>query len=578
MRNMKLTKKAFLASLIVMVVCFAMLIGTTYAWFTDSVSSANNIIQAGNLDVKLEYKTNWSNEWAPVDENTKLFKEGALYEPGYTEIVYLRVSNAGSLALKYMLSFNISNEESSVNVYGEEFKLSDYLQIGTYVQDEYSSGFNYANILMPSMFGTRESALQNVTLHTLSSADTKITGNAPILPGEDTAQVVAIVLTLPETVGNEANHNGVNAPSIDLGINLVATQYTHENDSFGNDYDAETGVSTVAKANEMLAANEDVLLVNCIEPNGVIDIPANYTGTLSLLNVEVASINAKNDANIEILGRAKVVATEEKMSAITGKNINITGTGTLTAVAKGAGAFGIGGMNTESININDVKIAYVAGGCAYEVGTDTKYYKDAPEGGAAIGSAYNGATINLNNVTIVKAVGGSKAAAIGARYHVGVNINIKNSVIEYAEGGVSAAAIGSSRISSEGTESGTTITIEKSTITAKGGAYGAGIGSGYDTHCLAKQPLCVINITDSTINAEGGKYAAGVGTGYHHAALKGKIVNSTVNAKPGETFYKDAYTLAIGIGFGVVDPAREGQQTDSYIEYNGVKINIPAVK
>ena len=114
MRNMKLTKKAFLASLIVMVVCFAMLIGTTYAWFTDSVSSANNIIQAGNLDVKLEYKTNWSNEWAPVDENTKLFKEGALYEPGYTEIVYLRVSNAGSLALKYMLSFNISNEERSL--------------------------------------------------------------------------------------------------------------------------------------------------------------------------------------------------------------------------------------------------------------------------------------------------------------------------------------------------------------------------------------------------------------------------------------------------------------------------------
>ena len=57
------------------------------------------------------------------------------------------------IALKYLLSFNIANEESSTNVYGDEFMLSDYLQIGSYVQDEYSSGFNYADIFMPNMFG-----------------------------------------------------------------------------------------------------------------------------------------------------------------------------------------------------------------------------------------------------------------------------------------------------------------------------------------------------------------------------------------------------------------------------------------
>lgn len=246
MTKTKSTKRALLMSALSLLMCISMLIGSTFAWFTDSVTSANNVIQSGTLDVVLEYKTNWADEWAPVDENTKIFKDGALYEPGYTEVVYLRVSNAGSLALKYLLSFNIANEESSTNVYGEEFFLSDYLQVGAYVQDECSSGFNYANTLMPLMFGTRENALKNVELNTLSSANAVIRENAPILPGEDTAQVAALVLTMPETVGNEANaKTDAEAPYIELGIRLYATQFTYEKDSFDDQYDANVEKPTV---------------------------------------------------------------------------------------------------------------------------------------------------------------------------------------------------------------------------------------------------------------------------------------------------------------------------------------------
>ena len=247
MTKTKSTKRALLMSALSLLMCISMLIGSTFAWFTDSVTSANNVIQSGTLDVVLEYKTNWADEWAPVDENTKIFKDGALYEPGYTEVVYLRVSNAGSLALKYLLSFNIANEESSTNVYGDEFKLSDYLQVGIYVQDEYRDGFNYADILMPSMFGTRENALKNVDeLNTLSSANAVIRENAPILPGEDTAQVAALVLTMPETVGNEANaKTDAEAPYIELGIRLYATQFTYEKDSFDDQYDANVEKPTV---------------------------------------------------------------------------------------------------------------------------------------------------------------------------------------------------------------------------------------------------------------------------------------------------------------------------------------------
>ena len=240
------TKRALLLSALSLLLCVSMLIGSTFAWFTDSVVSGNNQIVAGNLDVVLEYKNAWDDEWTAVDQNTKIFKEGALYEPGYTEVVFLRASNAGSLALKYNLMVNIASEKPGTNVNGEEFKLSDYLEIGTYSQDEYSSGFNYADILMPYMFGTREAALSNVTLAKLATAESIVKTDAPLLAGEQTAQVIAIVLTMPETVGNEANHNGVNAPEINLGVSLVATQYTHEMDSFGNDYDKDAEYPTIA--------------------------------------------------------------------------------------------------------------------------------------------------------------------------------------------------------------------------------------------------------------------------------------------------------------------------------------------
>lgn len=265
----KHTKRALFTSALVLLLCLSMLVGTTFAWFTDNVSTGRNTIQSGNLDVVLEYKTNWSDAWVPVTENTKLFKEGTLYEPGYTEVVFLRVSNAGSLALKYNLNVSIIGETTSTNVAGETFSLKDYLEIGYYVQDEYASGANYADLLMPGMFGTREAALASVKTTKLSADTGIIRADAPVLVGEQTSQVIALVLTMPTTVGNEANHKtGVAAPTIDLGINLVATQFTHEGDSFNNKYDEDatypTLVSNVTELNDLLATGGNATLTGDI--------------------------------------------------------------------------------------------------------------------------------------------------------------------------------------------------------------------------------------------------------------------------------------------------------------------------
>ena len=324
MTTKRSTKSALLMSVISLLMCVSMLIGSTFAWFTDSVTSANNVITSGNLDVALEYKTDWSDDWAPVDENTKLFKEGALYEPGYTEIVYLRVSNAGTLALKYLLSFNIANEEGSVNVYGDEFKLSDYLQIGTYVQDEYSSGFNYADVLMPAMFGTREAALNSVTLNTLATADVKICDNAPLLPGDDTAQVVAIVLTMPETVGNEANTKlGADAPYIEMGVRLFATQYTHENDSFDNQYDANVDQPTVHIINN----NED--LYKAFAEGGI--------GRIENMNLTDVYAELADDKSLALnTNNSTISGTDDNYVIVNRGDLEITGDGTIVNNMKGS--------------------------------------------------------------------------------------------------------------------------------------------------------------------------------------------------------------------------------------------------
>ena len=78
MTSKKRTRRALLNSVISLFICFSMLLGTTFAWFTDSVTSANNIIKAGNLDVELYWSTNFT-DWEKVDETTNVFKEDALW-------------------------------------------------------------------------------------------------------------------------------------------------------------------------------------------------------------------------------------------------------------------------------------------------------------------------------------------------------------------------------------------------------------------------------------------------------------------------------------------------------------------
>ena len=120
----KNSKKTIVVSLVSILVCFAMLLGTTYAWFTDSITSGNNIIQAGTLDIELEYYKN--GDWHDVEGKSDVLTN-ELWEPGATEVAYLRIANAGTLALKYHLGINITGETKGINADGEVFSIADYI-------------------------------------------------------------------------------------------------------------------------------------------------------------------------------------------------------------------------------------------------------------------------------------------------------------------------------------------------------------------------------------------------------------------------------------------------------------------
>ena len=276
MTNTKKTKQALLSSVIALIVCLSMLVGTTFAWFTDSVTSGNNKIVAGNLDIELEYLVN--GKWVAVDSSTNVFGT-SLWEPGHTEVVYLRVINQGTLALKYQLGINVAKEVSSINVYGEELVLSDIIEFGV-IEGE-------------NTYATREDAVAALTGSKALSEGYSIVGD---MEANDPAEYLTLVVYMPETVGNEANYmTGKTAPEIDLGINLMATQKVSEDDTFGNDYDVNAGFNALPGAPfRKLGVNPTVTLMNSNE-QVTLDTAYEFKTTQTVAEAEqmdIASYNA----------------------------------------------------------------------------------------------------------------------------------------------------------------------------------------------------------------------------------------------------------------------------------------------
>mgnify|MGYP002513482498 FL=1 len=108
MTKTKSTKRALLLSALSLLMCVSMLIGSTFAWFTDSVTSSGNKIQAGTLKIDLELLEE-DGSWTSIKDSQKALFDYDKWEPGYTEVKVLRVTNKGTLALKWIAKLVSAN-------------------------------------------------------------------------------------------------------------------------------------------------------------------------------------------------------------------------------------------------------------------------------------------------------------------------------------------------------------------------------------------------------------------------------------------------------------------------------------
>ena len=311
MTNRKSTKRALLGSVVAMVLCLAMLVGATFAWFTDTASTGVNKIQAGNLDVQL------------VDENgnslegkTLEFKKAAnaaegeavLWEPGCTyELPAVYVKNNGNLALKYKVAITGINGSAKLNE-AIEWTIND------------------ADL----------------------SADHSLSAGA-------TSEALTIKGHMQESAGNDYMNESIDG----IAITVYATQDTVESDSFNDQYDKDAAypVVNVTELKEALTNGGVVNVATDIRTNNSEDTAAARVviSQPTTLNLDKKIISPDNMGNNNTNFCALIVDADTTINA--GENGGVD-----TGIN---GGYGINVRNGATLTINGGY--YYGGGTAVQV-------------------------------------------------------------------------------------------------------------------------------------------------------------------------------------------------------------------
>ena len=269
------TKRALLSSVLALFLCFTMLLGTTYAWFTDSVTSGNNIIKSGTLDIVMEYwdGTQWVDAEGKVLEFQKASNsdEEVLWEPGCTYLLpKFRVRNVGSLSAKILIRLNgVTGNEKLLEVIELTNTITNVPE--TLLTGSQASVFNgLNNATVNPIYGTPDGTIL---------MDWQLMGAGQVAPNSghtDTTAEFTIAGHMAETAGNE--YQGLSIEGI--SVTVLATQLTYEYDSFGRDYDTASPLPSVSEPVEIPTENITAPIV--LEADGsVVTVPADVVNNLS---------------------------------------------------------------------------------------------------------------------------------------------------------------------------------------------------------------------------------------------------------------------------------------------------------
>ena len=280
------TKRTLLTSAVSLVLCICMLLGTTFAWFTDAVTSSGNIIASGKLDAEMYWSDKLlaadSDEWNNAD-GTSVFNYNN-WEPGYTEVRYVKVSNAGTLNFRWKLS---------IEAEGNVTDLSDVINV--YYVNPVTAELTKEGLKSLTPAGTLTDVLEN---------NTGLDGRQ-LTP--DSSVILAIAFHMDELADNKYQNKSL----CDAGfsLKLLATQDIGESDSFGDDYDGNAFADIFAgfqggSAAAAVTTNDEGTTTSAVSMSGgdvSAEVPAGVKVADGVKSLElVISMMDASGANIQL--------------------------------------------------------------------------------------------------------------------------------------------------------------------------------------------------------------------------------------------------------------------------------------
>ena len=182
--------------------------GASLAWFSDTSPDIQNVFHFADFDLEVSHRLP-SGEYAEVDSQTAIFDDEALYEPGYTQVAYLKVKNTGDRAFVFDTAITVNNYTPGNNVFHQPFLLQNHLKFGIITAN------------------TEAELLEKVSTRAKAqAAATEKLGNyttdATQLEAEKETYM-ALIIYMPQETGNHANYRG-QAPTVSLGVIIEARQ------------------------------------------------------------------------------------------------------------------------------------------------------------------------------------------------------------------------------------------------------------------------------------------------------------------------------------------------------------------
>ena len=249
--------RTYLTSLVCMVLCVSMFFGTTFAWFTSEVVSEDNEIYIGTLDAKLELLKDGTWHNVETESDVKLFDKDIRWEPGYTALETLRITNEGDLSFRYALTFTDGKLNGIAND-SELLKVAQYFTVYVHAGDFTAADpkpASFAEIQTSAESETGSWRVVRMGKDPATLADILEKG-FPVLSGnmEENEDTYIIALHMLETAGQGATDaesiqlsKELMGKKIGLNVKLTCYQRTHEDDAFDAIYDLKAHVTNLGK-------------------------------------------------------------------------------------------------------------------------------------------------------------------------------------------------------------------------------------------------------------------------------------------------------------------------------------------